>query len=87
MGCGRCRGAGLTWATPRLMPSSGRSGRSQALTLVPRSGTPATSHEIQGVGFFAEDEIPDLSMTRIVPAQIARMFEHYRDPDLPADFD
>jgi ADP-ribose pyrophosphatase YjhB (NUDIX family) len=50
-------------------------------------GSPTTSHEIQGVGFFAEDEIPDLSLTRIVPAQIARMFEHYRQPDLPADFD
>src|SRR5262249_58271099 len=50
-------------------------------------GSPTTSHEIQGVGFFAEDEIPDLSLTRNVPAQIARMFEHHRNPDLPADFD
>ena len=39
-------------------------------------GSPTTSHEI-----------PDLSLTRNVPAQIARMFEHYRRPDLPADFD
>jgi ADP-ribose pyrophosphatase YjhB (NUDIX family) len=50
-------------------------------------GSPATSHEIQDVGFFAEDAIPELSLTRIVPAQIARMFEHFRQPDLPADFD
>ena len=50
-------------------------------------GSPVTSHEIQGVGFFAEDEIPDLSLTRIMPAQIARMFEHFRNPDLLADFD
>lgn len=50
-------------------------------------GSPKTSHEIQDVGFFGEDEIPDLSLTRIVPAQIARMFEHHRDPDRPADFD
>ncbi len=50
-------------------------------------GSPATSHEIQDVGFFAEDAIPELSLTRNVPAQIARMFEHYRQPDLPADFD
>jgi ADP-ribose pyrophosphatase YjhB (NUDIX family) len=50
-------------------------------------GSPTTSHEIQGVGFFGEDEIPDLSLTRNVPAQIARMFEHYRHPDLPADFE
>jgi ADP-ribose pyrophosphatase YjhB (NUDIX family) len=50
-------------------------------------GSPTTSHEIQDVGFFAEDEIPELSLTRNVPAQIARMFEHYRQPELPADFD
>ncbi len=50
-------------------------------------GSPMTSHEIQDVGFFAEDEIPELSLTRIMPAQIARMFELYRHPDLSADFD
>jgi ADP-ribose pyrophosphatase YjhB (NUDIX family) len=50
-------------------------------------GSPTTSHEIQGVGFFAEDEIPELSLTRNVPSQITRMFEHYRQPDLSADFD
>ena len=50
-------------------------------------GSPMTSHEIQDVGFFAADEIPALSLTRVVPRQIARMFEHYRQPDLPADFD
>jgi ADP-ribose pyrophosphatase YjhB (NUDIX family) len=50
-------------------------------------GSPTTSHEIQSVGFFGEDEIPALSRTRIMPSQIARMFEHYRQPDLPADFD
>jgi ADP-ribose pyrophosphatase YjhB (NUDIX family) len=50
-------------------------------------GSPATSHEIQDVGFFAEDEIPPLSLTRNVPAQIRRMFEHHRDADRPADFD
>src|SRR3954451_4513851 len=46
-------------------------------------GSPTTSHETQGVGFFAEDEIPNLSLTRIMPSQIARMFEHYRDLVLP----
>jgi ADP-ribose pyrophosphatase YjhB (NUDIX family) len=50
-------------------------------------GSPTTSHEIQDVGFFAEDQIPELSLTRIMPAQIARMFEHARQPDLPADLD
>jgi ADP-ribose pyrophosphatase YjhB (NUDIX family) len=50
-------------------------------------GSPTRSHEIQDVNFFAEGEIPTLSLTRNVPAQIARMFEHYRQPNLPADFD
>ncbi len=50
-------------------------------------GSPATSHEIMGVGFFGEDAIPELSLTRVMPAQISRMFEHHRQPDLPADFE
>jgi ADP-ribose pyrophosphatase YjhB (NUDIX family) len=50
-------------------------------------GAPTTSHEIQEVGFFGEDEIPELSLTRNVPSQIARMFEHFRQPGLPTDFD
>lgn len=39
------------------------------------------------VGFFGEGEVPELSLTRVVPAQIARLFEHLRNPGLPADFD
>jgi ADP-ribose pyrophosphatase YjhB (NUDIX family) len=50
-------------------------------------GSPTTSHEIVEVDWFGEGEIPDLSLTRVVPSQIARMFEHLRSPDLPADFD
>jgi ADP-ribose pyrophosphatase YjhB (NUDIX family) len=43
--------------------------------------------ETEGVGFFHVDAIPPLSLTRIVPAEIARMFEHYAHPDWPTDFD
>jgi ADP-ribose pyrophosphatase YjhB (NUDIX family) len=50
-------------------------------------GSPQTSHETTAVDFFAEDRIPALSITRTVPSQIARMFEHHRHPDLPTDFD
>jgi ADP-ribose pyrophosphatase YjhB (NUDIX family) len=50
-------------------------------------GAPAESAETDGVGFFAESEMPDLSLTRVTPTQIARLFAHYRNPDLPADFD
>jgi hypothetical protein len=39
------------------------------------------------VGFFAEDNIPQLSLGRILPKQITRLFEYYRNPDLATDFD
>jgi ADP-ribose pyrophosphatase YjhB (NUDIX family) len=51
-------------------------------------GAPAESFETTGVGFFAENEIPEpLSISRTLPFQIARMFEHHRNPGLPSDFD
>ena len=50
-------------------------------------GSAQTSYETTAVDFFAEDNIPELSVSRILPSQIARMFEHYRNPNLPADFD
>jgi len=50
-------------------------------------GTMTTSNETDSVEFFAEHEIPELSITRVTPAQIKRMFEHHRQPGLPADFD
>jgi len=50
-------------------------------------GVAADSHETAGAAFFAADAIPALSLSRVTPAQIARLFEHYRHPDLPTDFD
>jgi ADP-ribose pyrophosphatase YjhB (NUDIX family) len=50
-------------------------------------GEARTSHETDGVGFFAPDRLPDLELGRTTPAEIARMFEHHRDPTLPTDFD
>lgn len=50
-------------------------------------GAPVTSLETDGTGFFARDQIPPLSRSRVTPAQIARMFEHHDHPDLPADLD
>jgi len=50
-------------------------------------GEATESHETTGVGFFSEDHIPELSISRTLPFQIARMFDHYREPDLPTDFD
>ncbi|MBI5666766.1 MAG: NUDIX hydrolase [Chloroflexi bacterium] len=43
--------------------------------------------ETEAVAFFAEDALPELSIGRVTPAQIKRLFEHYRNPDLPTDFD
>ena len=37
--------------------------------------------------FFEEDAIPELSVMRVTAEQIARLFQHYRHPDWPADFD
>ena len=49
-------------------------------------GKENASSETDSVGFFAESEIPELSVTRMTLAQIRRMFEHHRHPELPADF-
>ncbi len=43
--------------------------------------------ETDGVGFFAAGALPPLSLTRVVPAQLARLFEHYAHPEWPADVD
>src|ERR1700733_3121940 len=51
-------------------------------------GAAATSLETSGVGWFAEHELPDdLSLGRVLPQQLRRMFEHARNPALPTDFD
>jgi len=43
--------------------------------------------EAAGVRFFSEHELPHLSLSRVTPFQMRRLFEHHRRPDLPADFD
>ncbi|MGB3495462.1 MAG: NUDIX hydrolase [Elainellaceae cyanobacterium] len=50
-------------------------------------GEPKVSIETQKVDFFGEDELPELSPSRVTLAQIHRLFEHYRHPDLPTYFD
>jgi len=50
-------------------------------------GAPATSTETDGVGFFAEDNLPELSIGRVTAGQIARFFEHIRHPDWPTDIE
>ncbi len=50
-------------------------------------GAMKPNHEIHEVGFFKEDAIPELSLGRVLPCQIERMFIHWRQPDLPTEFD
>lgn len=51
-------------------------------------GAPRTSVETSEIGWFGADEIPaDLSLGRVLPRQIARLFTHARNADLPVDFD
>lgn len=50
-------------------------------------GAPTNSHETEDATFFEEHALPPLSLQRVLPAQIQRMFEHYRHPDWPTDFD
>ena len=51
-------------------------------------GEARTGSETSEVGWFAEGALPaDLSLDRVLPAQLRRMFAHAREPGLPADFD
>jgi len=50
-------------------------------------GSPTESIETDGVDFFAVNDLPPLSLGRITPALIARLFELHQNPALPTDFD
>lgn len=52
-------------------------------------GGECPSAETDAVGFFRETDLPELelSSSRVTREQIRRMFEHHRNPALPADFD
>jgi ADP-ribose pyrophosphatase YjhB (NUDIX family) len=50
-------------------------------------GAPSASSETSEVGFFAEQEIPELSLIRTIPQQIQFVFECLRDHAAPTAFD
>lgn len=51
-------------------------------------GAPTTGLETSEVNWFAEADVPaDLSLPRVMPGHISRMFQHRAEPDLPTDFD
>lgn len=53
-----------------------------------RGGEARTSLETTEIDFFKEGDLPaEISIGRVVPYQIGRMFAHYRAPELPTEFD
>ena len=50
-------------------------------------GQRACSYETVAVDFFAEDQIPPLSLTRVTATQISHLFDHHRHPEWPTSFD
>ena len=48
---------------------------------------PSAEVDSDEVRFFGEDELPELSITRVTLAQVSRFFEQHREPDQPTDFD
>lgn len=50
-------------------------------------GAPSDSIETDGVAFFDRNALPELSLTRITPAQLATMFVHHDEPARMTDFD
>jgi ADP-ribose pyrophosphatase YjhB (NUDIX family) len=50
-------------------------------------GAAADSVETAGAAFFREDELPELSLARVLPEQLQRFFAHHRHPEWPTDFD
>ena len=50
-------------------------------------GEATVSNETSEVAFFSEQEIPELSESRVTEKQIKRFFEYYRNPNLLTDFD
>lgn len=50
-------------------------------------GRAQTSLETSDVGFFGEENLPELSQGRVLESQIRRMFAHHRDSSLPTEFD
>jgi ADP-ribose pyrophosphatase YjhB (NUDIX family) len=45
------------------------------------------SFETPGVDWFRRDALPPLSLDRVLPTQVERVFQHRDRPTLPADFD
>lgn len=50
-------------------------------------GAPQPSIETDAIDFFPVQALPELSLSRVIPSQIARLYDHWQHPDWPTDFD
>ena len=50
-------------------------------------GEAKASHETSEIAWFGEEEIPELSESRVKKEQISRFFAYYQQPNLSTDFD
>jgi ADP-ribose pyrophosphatase YjhB (NUDIX family) len=50
-------------------------------------GKASKSIETSGVEFFGEQELPELSVSRVTESQIKLFFKKHQNPDSPTDFD
>jgi ADP-ribose pyrophosphatase YjhB (NUDIX family) len=50
-------------------------------------GSARPSLETSAVEFFPRDQLPQLSLGRVNPRQIERMYEHWQHPELMTEFD
>lgn len=50
-------------------------------------GAPITSIETGETAFFALDDLPELSVRRVTAEEIAMLFRHAEQPELPTEFD
>lgn len=50
-------------------------------------GAPRPNEEASEIGFFAEDKLPDLSVSRVTEAEIKTFFRYLRNPSGETEFD
>lgn len=50
-------------------------------------GVPSPGIETEAVAYFDANELPELSVSRVLDHQIKRMFAHAKSPNLPTEFD
>lgn len=51
------------------------------------SGTPTINTEISEIGFFARNELPPLSQSRVLKADVEMMFQYHENPNIPVYVD